>query len=621
MSELPHCFQDAEALVDAILQRLGNTLVVGLPLGLGKANHLINALYRRARDNAEISLTICTALTLEAPSASSDLEQGFIGPLSARLFADYPALEYAGALRKGTLPHNVRVREFFLRPGGWLGVPQAQQDYTSLNYTHALDTLLRWQVNLILQLVAPGAPAAHGQPGRYSLSCNPDISADLLDRRQSGELKLLSVGQINHALPYMGGAADRPAADFDLILQSPQYEFPLFTPPHSPAALKHHAIGLRVASLIPDGGTLQIGIGSIGDAIANALRLRQQQPLDFQQLLQLLESPQALKTRHRDPFVLGLYGVTEMLVEGFLALIEAGVIKREVNGKLIHAGFFIGSPILYETLQRLPAETRDKIAMMPVSFTNSLYGNEEDKREARQQARFINSALMVSLSGAVTSDGLADGQVISGVGGQYDFIAQAFALNDARAIITLPATRTHKGKVSSNICWQYPHTTIPRHLRDMVVTEYGVADLRDKSDAEVMDAMLSICDARFQEALMAQAQRAGKLPADYRLPASYGRNTPEQLAQLLAESQRQGLLPAFPLGSGLSAEEEDLAQALSELKTQVGSKRALLATLCSGLRKDAGVRQQAALQRMQLERPKGLRQRIYRLLLLATLPG
>tara|TARA_R110000764_G_scaffold8776_3_gene28974 strand:+ start:11092 stop:12957 length:1866 start_codon:yes stop_codon:yes gene_type:complete len=620
MSELPRRFDDAEALVDEILQRLGNSLVVGLPLGLGKANHLINALFQRAQANPKISLTICTALTLEKPSAKSDLEQRFIGPLSARLFDDYPVLEYAKAMRSGALPSNITVREFFMQPGGWLGVPLAQQEYTSLNYTHALDTLLRWKVNLVLQLVAPGEQSADGQPTRYSLSCNPDISADLLERRRLGELPLLSVGQVNHALPFMGGAADRPASDFDCILQSEQYEFPLFTPPHSPAATKHHAIGLRVASLIADGGTLQIGIGSIGDAIAHALRLRQQQPQRFHALLRTLETPDTLPSRHCEPFEQGLYGVTEMLVEGFLALIEAGVIKREVDGKLIHAGFFIGSPVLYEILERLPESTRNKIAMMPVSYTNSLYGDEQAKRAARPKARFINSAVMVTLTGSVVSDGLADAQVISGVGGQYNFVAQAFALPDARAIITLPATRIHKGKISSNICWQYPHTTIPRHLRDMVVTEYGVADLRDKSDAEVIDAMLSVSDAHFQQELMAQAKKAGKLPADYQLPVEYSRNTPEQLESSLAAVQQQGELPAFPLGSGMSAEEEDLAQALSVLKVQIGSKRALFSLFWLGVRVSASGRQRAALHRMGLAEAGGVRERVYRALLLATLP-
>jgi len=620
MSEAPRCYDDAEALVDEILQRLGNKLVVGLPLGLGKANHLMNALYQRALANPDLSLTICTALTLEKPTAKSELEQRFIGPLSARLFDDYPALEYAKALRSGELSSNITIREFFLKPGGWLGAPLAQQEYTSLNYTHALDTLLRWKVNLILQLVAPGGATTGSVAERYSLSCNPDISADLLDRRRSGELRALSVGQINHALPFMTGAAERPASDFDLLLQGEQYEFPLFTPPHSPAALKHHAIGLRVASLVADGGTLQIGIGSIGDAIAHALRLRQQQPARFQELLQTLETAQTLHSRHCEPFEKGLYGVTEMLVEGFLALVEAGVIKREVDGKLIHAGFFIGSPVLYEILQRLPESTRNKIAMMPVSYTNSLYGDEQAKRAARPKARFINSAVMVTLTGSVVSDGLADAQVISGVGGQYNFVAQAFALPDARAIITVPATRTNNGKVSSNICWQYPHTTIPRHLRDMVVTEYGVADLRDKSDAEVIEAMLSVSDARFQPELMAQAQKAGKLPAAYQLPEHYRRNTPEQLEQALAAVLQPDELPVFPLGSGMTAEEEDLAQALSVLKVQIGSKRALFSLFWRGVRVSASARQEAALGRMDLAEPGGVRERVYRALLLATLP-
>ena len=620
MSEVPQRFDKAEALVEEILKRLGNELVVGLPLGLGKANHLINALYHRARANPDISLTICTALTLEKPNAKSELEQRFIGPLSARLFAGYPDLEYARALRSGELPSNITVREFFLQPGGWLGVPLAQQQYTSLNYTHALATLLRWKVNLILQLVTPGETLTDGQPARYSLSCNPDISADLLEQRQRGELRILSVGQVNHALPFMGGSADRPASDFDLLLQGEEYEFALFTPPHSPAATKHHAIGLRVASLIVDGGTLQIGIGSIGDAIAYALRLRQQQPKRFRALLQRLEQQDSLQDRHFHPFEQGLYGVTEMLVEGFLTLIEADVIKREVDGKLIHAGFFIGSPVLYQILQRLPPSTRAKIDMMPVSYTNSLYGDEPGKRQARKHARFINSALMVTLTGSVVSDGLADAQVISGVGGQYNFVAQAFALDDARSIITLPATRTQAGKVSSNICWQYPHTTIPRHLRDLVVTEYGVADLRDKSDAEVIDAMLSISDARFQPALMKEAKQAGKLPPTYRLPEHYRRNTPAQLESSLRTMQQPGELPAFPLGSGMSVEEEDLAQALSALKTQIGSKRALLQLTWQGWRVSASSRQQAALKRMKLSKTGGLREGIYRALLLATLP-
>ena len=75
--------------------------------------------------------------------------------------------------------------------------------------------------------------------------------------------------------------------------------------------------------------------------------------------------------------------------------------------------------------------------MMPVSFTNELYGDEETKRRARVDARFVNNAMMATLMGAAISDGLESGQVVSGVGGQYNFVAQAFALEGARSILAI----------------------------------------------------------------------------------------------------------------------------------------------------------------------------------------
>ena len=129
--------------------------------------------------------------------------------------------------------------------------------------------------------------------------------------------------------------------------------------------------------------------------------------------------------------------------------------------------------------------------MMPVSFTNQLYGDEVAKRRARVDARFVNNAMMATLMGAAVSDGLENGQVVSGVGGQYNFVAQAFALQGARSILALEATRQAGAKAQSNIRWNYGHETIPRHLRDVFVTEYGVADVRGKSDAETIAAMLA----------------------------------------------------------------------------------------------------------------------------------
>lgn len=620
MSNTPRYFNDCDALVDAILQRLGTRIVLGLPLGLGKANHLVNALYRRACADPSISLSILTALTLEKPRAGSELERRFLEPISARLFDDYPALEYAQAVRSGELPDNVEIKDFFLQSGQWLGVPIAQQQYASINYTHALNELIDSGVNLILQLVAPQSPDAAASESRFSLSSNPDISADLLSLRQTGKLSILSVGQINTALPYMGGAADRPASDFDMILQAPEVEFGLFMPPNKPASATDHAIGLEVANLIEDGGSLQIGIGSIGDAITHSLVLRHRQsPLYGRLLDQLNQDRPKCSKEHRQPFNKGLYGVTEMLAEGFLELINAEIMTREVDGAVVHAGFFVGSPTFYQRLANMPAETRSKIAMMPVSFTNELYGDELGKRQARTAARFVNSAMMVTLSGAVVSDGLADYQVVSGVGGQYNFIAQAFALADGRSIITLPSTRTRKGKRQSNIVWDYPHTTIPRHLRDIVVTEYGAADLRGKTDAQVIGALLEITDSAFQEQLLEQAQKAGKLPADHQIKAARRHNTPERIERALQSAIDTGDLPSFPLGSGLTEEEEQLAVALSKLSPLAGNIRALLPLVFEGLKRKPGPATRACLARMQLDCPYGLKERLYRSLLLGTL--
>jgi len=118
------------------------------------------------------------------------------------------------------------------------------------------------------------------------------------------------------------------------------------------------------------------------------------------------------------------------------------------------------------------------------------------------------------------SDGLESGQVVSGVCGQYNFVAMAHALKGGRSILMLRSTREHRGKVSSNILWNYGHTTIPRHLRDIYVTEYGIADLRGKSDEQCVMAMVSIADARFQDELCERAKSNGKLRLDFMPPAA-----------------------------------------------------------------------------------------------------
>ncbi|WP_246804338.1 hypothetical protein [Mesorhizobium mediterraneum] len=255
---LPEIHDDADAVAAKIVETTDGNIVLGLPLGLGKASRIANALYARAAADRSIRLDISTALTLEPPSWSSDMERRFIEPLNERLFAGYERPAYAQAWRDGELPDNVTVSEFFLLAGRWLCVPAAQQAYVSANYTHAAGYLLERGVNVIAQLVAR---RGEGADAHYSLSCNTDITLDLLPVLEARGRKFLMVGEVNSALPFMGGAATLPASRFHHVLEAPHAEPRLFAPPKEPVSKADHAIGIHAASLVKDGGTLQIGIG------------------------------------------------------------------------------------------------------------------------------------------------------------------------------------------------------------------------------------------------------------------------------------------------------------------------------------------------------------------------
>ncbi|PWU27557.1 acetyl-CoA hydrolase [Pseudomonas sp. RW407] len=609
---------------------------MGLPLGLGKPNHLVNQLYRRLGEQPARQLTLYTALSLGRPRAGSELQRRFLEPFVERLYGDYPELDYLRDLRQGSLPPNVRVEEFYLQPGSLLDSAPAQQNYISCNYSHVARDLDAKGINAVAQLVARD-PA---RPGRLSLSCNPDITLDLLPmlrrRRAAGE-RILCIAVVHRDLPYMPGDAEVDEDVFDLLVEQPADASTLFSTPYMPVGWQDHCIGLHASALVRDGGTLQVGIGAMGDAVTSALLLRQRDNAAYRDLLAALAVPQ----RHGQlidregglgPFSEGLYGCSEMFVPGLLDLAEAGVLGRRVHpqvqqqradageavpgGVWLHGGFFLGPRAFYQRLRELPAERLAGIGMTGIGFVNNLYRDEELKRQQRRDARFINSAFTVTLLGAGVADQLEDGRVVSGVGGQYNFVAQAHELHGGRSILLLRSWRENGGEVSSNIVWNYGHTTIPRHLRDMVVTEYGIADLRGRNDAEVIEALLAIADSRFQDGLIAEAKAAGKLPADFELDRRHRDNLPERLQAVCA--QHREALPEYPLGCDFTPEERDLLRALTWLKSKLRLSEILelgKATL------DAPEPEAfpAHLARMGLEQPDGLREELYQRLILAGL--
>lgn len=609
-----------EHAVDEVLARLPAHIHMGLPLGLGKPNAFVNALYARIRALPERRLTIYTALSLGRPPLGDGLQRRFLEPFVERVFADYQELDYLADLRRGTLPANIRVEQFFMQPGSLLDSEPAQQDYVSSNYSHAARDINAKGLNLVAQLVADTPE----RPGYLSLSCNPDITLDLLPmlarRRAAGET-LLVLGQVHAELPYMPGDSELPREDFDILIDTPEQRR-LFSTPNMPVSTQDHFIGLHASALVRDGGTLQIGIGAMGDAVTAALLARQGDNLGYRALIEAMDlSPwQALIEREGglDTFARGLYGCSEMFVNGLLALAEAGVVRRPANeqGVVVHGGFFLGPRAFYQRLREMPLEKRRMFAMTGIGFINELYGQEALKRRQRRDARFLNTVFGMTMLGAGVADQLEDGRVLSGVGGQYNFVAQGHALEGARSILLLRSWREAGGDVSSNLLWSYGHCTIPRHLRDIVVTEYGIADLRGQTDSEVIARLLAISDSRFQPGLMEQAKAAGKLARDFELDKRFADNTPGRLEALRARHGR--LFAEYPLGSDFTSEERDLLRSLNWLKGKFKLSEMLELGKAALDAPDPG-EYSTQLARMGLDKPQGIREEVYQRLLLAGL--
>ena len=700
---------DAEACVDRIIETVGRKIVFGIPLALGKPNHLANALYLRAKTNPAIDLTIITALSLEKPSASSALEARLLDPIVKRIWDGFVEFEYMKDLRKNQLPPNVKIKEFFTKAGGYLNSPYAQQNYISSNYTHAIRDLVDNGLNVIGNMIAPHPS---GDRTRVSMSCNPDLTVEgvekMLEARNHGK-KTMIVGQMNANLPYMYGDAVMETSVYDIILDDPKYNFPLFSVPKAAVAPADHMIGLNVSSLIKDDGTLQIGIGSLGDAIASAMIMRHKNNAAYLRVLDSINvlgrySSLVRKIGGTGSFEKGLYGATEMLVDVFVQLYKAGILRRKVydhagiqellntramtevippdildilvdreiiserltkanvrmlmkygiidgpfeymdgriildgksvaadlrqektkamlnrhlgqklkEGAVCHGAFFIGPKDFYKALNQMPEQERRLFSMTGVEYVNQLYGGERLKSLQRKNARFVNAGMMVTLLGSVVSDGLESGSIVSGVGGQYNFVSMAHALKDGRLIMMVRSTKKRKKKLCSNIVFNYGHTTIPRHLRDIVVTEYGIADLRGKCDQEVIAELLNVSDSRFQDELLAQAKKAGKIAADYQIPAEYRNNTPDRIAKALAPFRAEGYFKDFPFGTDYTPEEITLARALKSLKDKVSTRK--YRTVAGIVRHffstpPAGVH--PLLRRMKLATPKCIKDRAMR---------
>ncbi|HUG47432.1 MAG TPA: acetyl-CoA hydrolase/transferase C-terminal domain-containing protein [Candidatus Limnocylindria bacterium] len=280
------------------------------------------------------------------------------------------------------------------------------------------------------------------------------------------------IAQLNAAMPRTLGDSFIHVNDIDLAVE---VDVPPYAHQLGSVSDVEERIGRHVAELVPDGATIQMGIGAIPSAVARAL-------LD-----------------KRD---LGIH--TEMMTDVVLDLVEAGVITgraKEINIGRIVATFMLGSERLYRWVDDNPM-----VELRPVEYTND---TTVIRRFRRMVA--INSAIEVDLTGQVCADSIGP-RLYSGVGGQMDFIRGAALAEEGRAIIALPSTAA--GETVSRIVpflRQGAGVVTTRAHVETIVTEWGVAEMHGRSIPERARQLVSIADPRFRDELAQQARQAGWL--------------------------------------------------------------------------------------------------------------
>lgn len=550
-------------------RELGDELVVATPLGLAKPCALLDALYVQAQADGDKRLTILTALSLTRPRAGNPLGERLLAPIVARSFGGWRGLRYAEDAARGVLPDNVRVEEFCFQPGAARGRPRAQRHHVATSYTNVLRDLFTREVNVFAGLLAVD------EDGRLSFGSNPDLGAEALDRldaaRRAGR-RTVAVAEQSHHLPFVGGDARVSRERFDILVEPGEMEQHVPAPPDPPITTREHAIGLLASALVPDGGTLQVGIGGVSNAVTQALILRHRDNARWRAALRAVGGEPiadlAQEAGGVAPFQEGLYACTELLVGGFLGLYDAGVLKRRVyddeelqpradegaraeGGAVLHAGFFLGPRALQERLRNL------------------------SEREARE----------------------------------LDFVEMAHQLPDGRSLLRLPSVHEREG--TSNIVLQVSTTTVPRHLRDLVVTEHGVADLRGKNDGEVAAALIAVADPAHREELAREARNRGLLPESFQ-PSAPPRG--EGLGDALRPFREDGTLEDFPFDDTLDHVEQELAVALRELDDASVKDHLRDAPSAAHLHHQRHVPDELLphLRRLGLEHPTGVRERAQR---------
>jgi acyl-CoA hydrolase len=366
---------------------------------------------------------------------------------------------------EGTAPHlapemagHFRHQALFIGANARAAIADGRAVYVPTFLSDAPRLFERRTIPLDWAFVNVSRPDRHGF---CSLGTSVDVA--LAAVRAAGRV----VAQLNAAMPRTHGNAAVHVSEIDLGVEVdvPPWEIAM------PALGEvERRIGARVAELVPEGATLQLGIGGIPSAVAAALG------------------------HHRD---LGIH--SEMFTDAVVDLVERGVVtgaRKEINrGKMV-AAFLMGTRRLYEFVDDNPM-----IEMRPADFTND---SAVIRRFRRMVA--INSAVEIDLTGQVCADSIGH-RLISGVGGQMDFIRGAALAEEGRAVIALPSTAAHdtRSRIVATLAPGAGVVTTRAHVQT-VVTEWGTAHLHGRSIPARARALIAIAHPAFREQLEREAR-------------------------------------------------------------------------------------------------------------------
>ncbi len=387
------------------------------------------------------------------------------------LVARAPELRDVGMIHlhiEGPGPHmapemapHFRVRALFMGPNARAAVNEGRADYVPVFLSDVPHLFDRGVLPLDAVLVNATPPDAHG-------FCSLGVSVEAIHAAIRAASTVIV--QLNRAMPRTLGESFIHVDDIDLAVE---VDVPPYAHPVGSISDVERRIGEYVADLVPDGATLQLGIGAIPAATALALV---------------------------DKHDLGIH--TEMFTDPVVDLVEAGVItgarKERNRGKIVTA-FLMGSERLYRFVDDNPM-----VEMRSVDFTN-------DTHVIRSFSKMtaINSAIEVDLTGQVVADSIGS-RIYSGVGGQMDFVRGAALAPEGRAIIAMPSTAAGDSisRISATLAPGAGVVTTRAHVRT-IVTEWGVAELFGRSLRERAAALIAIAHPDHRDRLASEARRLG----------------------------------------------------------------------------------------------------------------